>query len=58
MSTIVLGCDDNGYNDAEYQSTVASILEKAGHTVEKCAIESNALQVTVMGVMVKILTVK
>ena len=42
MSTIVLGCDDNGYNDAEYQSTVASILEKAGHTVEKCAIESNA----------------
>lgn len=42
MSTIVLGCDDNGYNDAEYQSTVASILEKAGHTVEKCAIEPNA----------------
>lgn len=42
MSTIVLGCDDNGVNDAEYQSTVASILEKAGHTVEKCAIESNA----------------
>lgn len=42
MSTIVLGCDDNGVNDAEYQSTVASILEKAGHTVEKCAIEPNA----------------
>ena len=42
MSTIVLGCDDNGVNDAEYQNTVASILEKAGHTVEKCAIEPNA----------------
>ena len=42
MSTIVLGCDDNGVNDSEYQSTVASILEKAGHTVEKCAIEPNA----------------
>ena len=42
MSTIVLGCDDNGVSDAEYQSTVASILEKAGHTVEKCAIEPNA----------------
>ena len=42
MSTIVLGCDDNDVNDAEYQSTVASILEKAGHTVEKCAIEPNA----------------
>ncbi len=42
MAAIVLGCDDNGYNDAEYQSTVAKILEKAGHTVEKCAIESNA----------------
>ena len=42
MATIVLGCDDNGANDAEYQSTVASILEKAGNTVEKCDIEPNA----------------
>ena len=42
MSYIVLGCDENDVNDAEYQSTVASILEKAGHTVEKCAIQANA----------------
>ena len=42
MAEIVLGCDRNGHNDAEYQNTVASILEKAGHTVEKTAIEPNA----------------
>ena len=42
MSSIVLGCDENGYNDSAYQSTVAKILEKAGHTVEKCDIQSNA----------------
>ena len=42
MAQVVLGCDSNGVDDANYQSTVASILEKAGHTVEKCAIQSNA----------------
>lgn len=38
MSNVVLGCDDNGVNDSGCQSTVASILEKAGHTVEKIGI--------------------
>ena len=38
MSTIVLGCDDNGVNDSGWQDTVASALEKQGHTVEKLSI--------------------
>lgn len=38
MSTIVLGCDDNGVNDSGWQNTVASALEKQGHTVEKLSI--------------------
>ncbi len=38
---IVLGCDIN-QNDAEYQQTVAGIIEQAGYTVEKLAIEPNA----------------
>ena len=38
MATIVLGCDRNGVNDAKFQNTVAKILEKAGHTVEKLEI--------------------
>lgn len=38
MSTIVLGCDVNQGNDAEWQNTVASALEKQGHTVEKLSI--------------------
>ena len=42
MVNIVLGCDSNGHDDAAYQSTVANILEKAGHTVEKCDIQANA----------------
>ena len=37
MSSIVLGCDSNG-NDKTCQNTVAKILEKAGHTVEKLSI--------------------
>lgn len=41
MVNIVLGCDRNG-NDQEYQSTVAQVLEQAGHTVEKLEIEPNA----------------
>ena len=42
MSTIILGCDRNGMSDREYQSTVAKILEKAGHTVQKLEIDPNA----------------
>ena len=38
MSTIVLGCDVNAGNDHEWQDTVASALEKQGHTVEKLSI--------------------
>lgn len=38
MSTIVLGCDINSSNDKKCQDTIAKILEKAGHTVEKLAI--------------------
>ena len=38
---IVLGCDIN-QNDAEYQQTVAGIIEQAGYSVEKLAIEPNA----------------
>ena len=35
MSTIVIGCDSNGVNDRAYQSTVASMMRKAGHkTIE------------------------
>ena len=41
MVNIVLGCDINT-NDGPYQSTVAQILEQAGHTVEKLDIEPNA----------------
>ena len=33
MADIVLGCDSNGYNDAQCQSTVEKILRKAGHSV-------------------------
>ena len=39
MSTIVLGCDDNDGKNAEWQNTVASALEKNGHTVEKLPID-------------------
>lgn len=39
MSTIVLGCDDNDGKNAEWQNTVASALENAGHTVEKLPID-------------------
>ena len=38
MATIVLGCDDNDGKNAEWQNTVASALEKNGHTVEKLPI--------------------
>ena len=41
MVNIVLGCDINT-NDGPYQSTVAQVLEQAGHTVEKLDIEPNA----------------
>ena len=40
MSTIVLGCDTNS-NDKKFQSDVAKVLEKAGHTVEKLTIGPN-----------------
>lgn len=39
---VVLGCDRNGHDDSNYQSTVAGIIEQAGYTVEKLAIEPNA----------------
>ena len=42
MANIVLGCDRNGMQDKDYQSTVAKILEKAGHTVKKLEIDPNA----------------
>ena len=38
MSEVVLGCDDNDGKNAEWQNTVASALEKNGHTVEKLPI--------------------
>ena len=38
MSTIVLGCDTNNSNDSKFQNTVAKILTKQGHTVEKLSI--------------------
>lgn len=38
MSTIVLGCDENG-DDSKWQDTVAKALEKQGHTVEKLEID-------------------
>jgi hypothetical protein len=38
MATIVLGCDKNDVNDKGCRDTVARILEKAGHNVEKLAI--------------------
>ena len=38
---VVLGCDIN-QNDAQYQQTVAGIIEQAGYTVEKLEIEPNA----------------
>ena len=38
MTTIVLGCDRNGKNDAAYQNQVASIFRQAGYTVEKLAV--------------------
>ena len=41
MATIVLGCDSNGANDKKCQDTIAQILEKAGHKVEKLAIGPN-----------------
>ena len=41
MANIVLGCDTNGVNDSGCQNTVASILEKAGHKVEKLPIGPN-----------------
>lgn len=39
---VVLGCDRNGNDDSNYQSTVAGIIEQAGYTVEKLEIEPNA----------------
>lgn len=42
LSSIVLGCDSNGVHDANCQNTVAKILEKAGHSVEKLRISSGA----------------
>ena len=38
MANIVLGCDKNNSNDTKYRDTVAQILTKAGHNVEKLTI--------------------
>lgn len=38
MASIVLGCDDNGVNDAGCQSTVKKVLESGGHSVESLPI--------------------
>lgn len=38
MATIVLGCDSNGVNDKQCRDTVAKLLEKEGHKVEKLSI--------------------
>jgi hypothetical protein len=39
--TVVIGCDINSGQDAEFQNTVASKLESAGYTVEKLPIAPN-----------------
>ena len=39
---VVLGCDDNGNDDSNYQNTVKGIIEQAGYQVEALAIEPNA----------------
>ena len=36
--TVVLGCDDNGVNDAAFMNAVQSKLESAGYTVEPLGI--------------------
>lgn len=41
LSTVILGCDINNGNDSKFQNTVASALEKQGHTVEKLTIGPN-----------------
>lgn len=38
MTTVVIGCDSNGSNDAEYQNTISNMLQKAGYTTKKLAI--------------------
>lgn len=38
MATIIVGCDKNGVNDKLCRDTVAKLLEKAGHKVEKLPI--------------------
>ena len=42
MATVVIGCDRNNGSDSKWQNTVANALKKAGHTVEKLSITSNA----------------
>ena len=42
MADVVLGCDINSGNDASCQNTVASVIEGAGHKVEKLEIHPNA----------------
>lgn len=42
MSTVILGCDTNSSNDSKCQNTVAKVLEKAGHKVEKLSIGPNS----------------
>lgn len=38
MSNVVIGCDSNNGNDSKFQSTVAKLLTKQGHKVEKLSI--------------------
>lgn len=41
MANVVIGCDINNGNDSNFQNTVASKLEKNGHSVEKLTIGPN-----------------
>ena len=45
MADIILGCDDNGYNDAQCQETVRRILEQSGHRVTNLSIDPGPFSV-------------
>lgn len=40
--TVVVGCDDNGYNDAGVQDAVITALNNAGYPTERLSIYANA----------------
>lgn len=47
MSSIILGCDENG-NDASVRDTVAKVLREAGHTVEVLPVGPGNIQPEMM----------